>query len=264
VALLALAIGGCATPGKRLQRDLIAGGAPHPREILADLAANDGAIETFQVRGARFDLLAPSLSDGRVIGRSTLAFSRSGHLYFDARHLRLNTLALKFAAADGRAYAWIREGGDHREEFWREGDSVEGLPIQIEPSDLVREAFFPERWDGIPARDVRLEHYDEASATASLSIGPANNPRRRIEVVGTPWRIVRNVYFENGAEVADTHLTEYRVYDGGIRFPSHVEAHFVQADATMTIKLPRTQAPRFNEVLKREWFEKLRDDITAN
>jgi len=229
-------------------------GAPSSEEIIKDLATNDEAIASFVVHGVKFFLRSPELTDAIIRGRSTVAYEKPARLYIEAREPRTGVSVLKLAVSDGKAHAQIRTRSERREEFWTDGEPLDGMPIQIPPTELVREIFLPEAWNALPKRQRRLIEYDESGPTATLEIGPPDNPRRIIQVThmtGPAWVITRNVYLEDGDVVANTQLSDYRDYDG-IRFPLEVHAVFPKEDTDLSMVL--TKSPTFNESLNYAWF----------
>lgn len=255
-AVAALALAGCQTGGTPLERALIEGGAPHPSEVVRDLAENDAAIDTFELP-VKFLFFSPELSVKIERGRGRVAYERPAKMYLLISEFRTATPIVRLAVADGRAHVWMKTREGVREEFWRDGDPIEGLPFSIGPTELVQEAFMPEDWAALPPREWGLIDYNEEAAEVTLRIGPEQAPRRRIvvkRVEGPAWVVVRNELLEEDRVVATTTLKDYQRFDG-IRFPRAVRAEFPDSNAWIEMEIEKT--PTFNEALNEEWFKSL-------
>lgn len=233
--LVFLALSGCASLGEREEIYDLPEGAPSLKAVLADLAANDWAIESFRASGT-FTLEVPELEGVRKFRQGSIAFQRPAALHAKARH-RLTGITIFELTAQEKEY--LLEFPTQPDEYFYESEGIQfaTMPTRVSPAEVVREMFLPERWDELRRREARMVEFDPVAQIAEIEIGYPDNPRRRVYVVGPPWRVRENVLFDEAGEVrAWTKLDEYHVMEG-VRFPTKVDAIFPQEGARMTFEM---------------------------
>ena len=232
-ALILLVLAGCARLGERVEFDGALVGAPRPADILAELAANDGAIRTFRAAG-NFKLESPKFEAIKVSDSGGIAFRRPADLMVRGRMLLTEIFRLTSVGSE-----FLIEFPASRDEpyYQVEGEHFASVPFSVSPSDIAREMFLPENWNELRKRDVRLVEFDSGAKTAVIEIGPRNNPRRRVTVMGPPWVVTRNERIENGQVVAITTKNDYYRDEGGVRFPAFIDAWFPGEETRLTCKM---------------------------
>lgn len=233
LSLLAFA-GGCARLGEAYVPAPLPEGAPSAADVLADLAANEAALENFQATGT-FILIAPELGPAQVLRQSSIAYRHPDGLSVIGRKHGTTVMILTAQGAE-----FLVEFPTERDYYYRiEGERFESVPFSVAPPDIVREMFFPEPWSALPAEAAHLIGFDVAAQRAELLIGDPRAPRRRVTAEGPPWVAVRNERFdEDGGVVAVTEKRDYRIVDG-LRFPGEIEARFPGEGAEMRLAFRR-------------------------
>lgn len=248
--LCAVTLCGCARLDNRLQRGDRPPGAPAEEAILSELAAEDQQIETFLVRNALLTVESPRLKATQKVS-AEIAFRRPDRLHIVGRQQAFRNVVFRLTSVGREFMVDIPREGEPT--YRREGETVEGVPFAVSPSDIARELFLPEDWSRLRRNDVRLIHYDPATATATLEVGPRNRPRRRMVVQGPEWHVVMTERLNDAGEVfARTLRSDYRVWDG-IRFPGVIVAEFPTLETTL--RLEKINRPRFNEPLEDDLFD---------
>lgn len=232
-ALALLVSAGCARLGERVQFAPSAPGAPRPADILAALAENDHAIQSFRAAGS-FKLESPDFEAVKVFKDGAIAFRRPADLSVRGR----NALGMEIFRLTSVGSEFLIDFPASRDKpYYRvEGEQFASVPFSVSPSDIAREMFLPENWDELKKREVRLLDYDPQTTTAILEIGPRNAPRRRVTVMGPPWVVVKNERIEAGQVVAVTAKDDYRDA-GGVRFPAFIDAWFPGEKTRLTFEM---------------------------
>lgn len=235
--LLALLLGGCVRLGDAFEPQPLPPGAPEAAEILADLARNDEAIESFLATGV-FTLKSPRIDAVYRLTESRIVYERPDRLHVLGRKYGRAGLRLSSAGS-----GFLLELPTERAYYHRpEGERFESVSFNVSPVDIAREAFLPELWSEIGPGQARVLAYDPAQGTAVLSVssgGARSRPHRRVEVRGAPWVVERSTLYDRaGAVVAETVKSEYREMEG-FRFPAHVALTFPGESAYMTFAMRR-------------------------
>lgn len=245
---------GCVMGGTPLEHSLQAAGAPDTREVIASLAENDAAIQSFSVVGVKFVLQSPRVSESALRARSLVAYERPDRMYVNATERRTGVLVLRLAIDGDIAYLKMRSGNSYEEEVWTEEELSSQLVIPVTPREIVQEAFLPEPWATLPRREYRMTAFDETAQRATIEIGAEDDPRRVVEVQrmeNESWVIVNTVYYRDGMPAAESAMSGYKDFDG-IRFPTQVDLRFMEESTELSLELSRS--PVFNEKLDPEWF----------
>ena len=231
--LLLIVSAGCARLGERVEFVGTMRGAPRPADILAALAANDEAVQSFRAAGS-FKLESPEFEAVKVFKDGAIAFRRPADLSVKGR----NALGMEMFRLTSVGSEFLIDFPASRDKpYYRvEGEQFASVPFSVSPSDIAREMFLPENWDELKRREVRLVQYDAQTQTAILEIGPRNAPRRRVTVMGPPWVVIKNERMEDGQVVAVTTKNDYRD-DGGIRFPAFIDAWFPVEQTRLTFEM---------------------------
>lgn len=249
-ASISVFLPGCVSHlGTRIEHAPLPPGAPDPAEILAELAANDSAVQNFRAKGT-FTLESPDLSGAKTFRNASILFRRPASLSVLGRN-DLGMAAFRLTCVGSEFLIEFPASKD--EPYYRlEGERFEDVPFSVSPSDIAREMFLPESWGELKAREYRLIAFDALKQEATLEIGPKRQPRRRVVVRGPEWVAVSSERLDDdGNVIALCTKSDYRLLDG-IRFPSVVEACFPNAETRMTFEM-RTIRP--NAELKDEDFD---------
>lgn len=226
---------GCTRLGSRVTQGMLPAGAPSVASVLSDLAANDRATVNFKAKGA-FTLASPDLTAVKSFDDGFIAFRRPadlcviGRKYLGAAVFRLTCVESEFliefpATPEEQPYYRLR------------GEQFASVPFSVSPSDIAREMFLPEDWSALHPDQVRMTSYDEATHTATLTIGPAKAPRRVVVVAGPPWVVTRSERIDKaGKTLALTAKDAYCDVDG-VRFATKVEVEFPLEQTRMTLSL---------------------------
>lgn len=254
--LAGMTLGGCATTRTAVGLRPLPPGAPSPSAILRDLAENQDRLAKFDAK-IEFLLESPQVT-GKNTGVGRLYYERPSHLFARAVHWPTGVPVLELTVSGPEYLLWLPQ--DNQAYHSVEGIEFESVPFRVSPGNIVQEMFHPEDWSGLVRNEVYVEAHDETTQTTTLLVGPAGEPRRRIEVVGPPWRLTRNELLDDGEVQA---LTLYRDYavdeESGVRFPHEVEARFPSEDTMLRFSI-KSVTP--NSDLERGIFdiqEKLRD-----
>ncbi len=246
---------GCASLGPAVERAGAPENAPSPGEILADLAANDNAIQSFRA-GGTFTLESPKLESTQRFRGGRILFRRPADLYVQGNHRVTNMAIFKLYCA-GEEFLMEFPTQQEQSFYQFEGEQFEDVPFSVSPSDIAREMFLPEDWDALASGGVTLAKYDAGHGTATLEVRSAAGASRVIDVVRVAgeapgWAISRNERRdETGRTLAVTTLGDYRAYES-VRFPSSVEAWFPTEETRMTIEIRTVQ---FNGEIEDKYFD---------
>ena len=252
-ALVVTALAGCARFHERLGQAQLPPGAPDLDAILADLGANDAAIENFVAKGRVF-IESPDFV-GTEWFRGSLQFRRPGDLHILGLHKVLPKTLFELTCVGSE---FLVEFPGKREPYYRfENEQSEDIEFSVSPFDIVR-MFFPESWQDIRRNEVRLVGYDEANQQAVLEVGKRRHVRRRVTVTpvtGPAWVLsINEVLDESGAVISRTTFTDYVLIDG-IRFPSVTESEFFPEETWLKIKIKGPGDIRINTDLDESNFQ---------
>jgi len=243
IVVLCAAYSGCVHLGHRLEQIALPPGAPEVGEILANLAANDQALQNFQATGT-FTLISPERPGVDRFRQSTVTFRKPTDLYVVGRKVALPKPLFRLTCV-GTEY--LIEFPTEKEYYYQlKGERFDSVPFSVSPSDVAREMFFPESWAELTPKRVRMTAFNEALRTATLEILEPGFPRwwvrRRITVKGAPWVVIQSKRFDKyGNLIAVTTKTNYRE-PLGVRFPAVVDAEFPGEGTQMTFDM-RTIKP---------------------
>ena len=228
---------GCATTPARVQLHPLPPGTPAPKDILRDLADNQDALHNFSAK-IEFLLESPQVT-GKNSGLGTLYYRQPASLVARAVHFPSGVKVLELTVNGAEYLLWLPQ--DNAAYHSVEGVEFQSVPFRVSPGDIVQEMFNPEDWGGLRRDEARVEAHDEIIQTTTLLIGPAGQPRRRIEVVGPPWNLARNELLNEDEEIrAVTLYADYVVDEHtGIRYPTRVEAHFPSEDTMLRFDIRR-------------------------
>ncbi len=245
LCLLAL-VAGCARSGVRLEHRQVAPGAPKVKVILADLATNDAAIETFSARGT-LKVALPDMK-ARKKFRATTKYRRPADFMMDLRHYGTFAKVLHLICSDDRVIAESRFAEPDEDESLRAllteylgQDTGEADFEEAGTGDAVREVFFPEDWSEVKPRRVRVAGHetnpDTGASTAVLEFATRQDFRRRITVEGSPWVLVESELIdERGVTLVRVKRSDYQTLDG-IRFPKNIDVEFPEEEAHLVFGL---------------------------
>jgi len=225
---MAVALAGCAGLGQRVGRVELPAGSPTLETLLADLAANDARIQTFRAGGS-FQIESPDLEAIQRF-RGYIVFQRPSNLYVQGNH-RITNIPVFRLACSGPEFVMEFPGNMDQSFYQVEGEQFDDVPFSVSPSDIAREMFLPENWADIKKRDARVVRYDDQTQTISMTIGPADHPRRVVDLVRVdssdprwvPRRVAR--MRDDGGVLAITTLEDYTNVNGAL-FPTHIDANF--------------------------------------
>jgi len=237
LAAVCLVCFGCTHLGPRLEQTVPHPGAPTLAEVLADLAANDRQLNSFRATGA-FTLVSPERPGADRFGQSTVTFRRPGDLNVVGRKLALPKPLFRLTCVGNEYLIEFPTEKQYYHEL--EGAEFESVPFPVSPSDVVREMFFPEDWEKLTPRHVRMVRYDDGTRTAAIEVLESilrKRVRRRVEVTGTPWVVTKSELLDKqGDIVAVTQKSDYRDIEG-LRFPAMVDAEFPGEKTRMSFNL---------------------------
>lgn len=249
MAVAAAVLAGCVTPPERVEVAELPQGAPTVSAILTDLQQSDNEIRDF--RGAvTYELYSPLLN-GRQRFRGSVKFRRPYDLYVEGNH-HITRIPIFKLMCVGEEFL-MEFPGNRDENFYQiEGNQYEDVPFSVSPSLIAQEMFFPEQWNTLLDRNVRLVGYEALSGIATLHINESNTLRRqitvrRVDLDAPRWVMIRNDrYNETGALIAETTLKGYATRDGVV-FPTFVDARFPTEETRMTMEMrnirPNTDLP---------------------
>ena len=206
---------------------------------LADLAANDNAIQSFRCSGTT--LIESPQFDARRKFRAVLRFQRPHRLYVEGRERLANIAVFRLISLEEEFLMEFPRNKD--ESFYQlEGEEFEDVPFSVSPSVIIKEMFLPEEWGGVKRGRVELVEYIEAENRLVANMRNGRKLHRRIEMQQVDpeyprWVITRNVRFdENGTILADTTLSDFSKVEDAL-FPGKVDAYFPTEDTRMTFTM---------------------------
>lgn len=232
ILTMIIVIAGCQRLGKELARAPLPPGAPDVSSILADLAANDAAVQSF--RGpCSVTLESPDLAGKQVLHKSSVYFRRPESLHVVGRKYGSTVMRLTSAGSE-----FLIEFPAEKEYYYRlEGEHIESVSFSVSPSDIAREMFFPEPWASLDVERMRLAGYDEQEQIARLELlePDGKHVQRLLTVQGPPWVIIRSERLDQrGRVISVTTLQDYRRFED-VNFPTTVEAVFPLEETAMTL-----------------------------
>jgi hypothetical protein len=245
ILLASLALTGCAHLGQRVQRGPVPPGASKTvlRDILADLAANEAALRTFKAHGS-FTVKTPE--SAAVQQCSGLVLFRKPSDLFVVGSGPLGGKVFELRCLGDRYLIWY----NGERQIRSAGQSIEGISWKVSPADVAREIFLPESWSQVAPDSIRLLEHDDAAHKAVFLLGAESAPRRRVEVAGPPWDVVKTELSDpkTGQVVARTNLNDYRE-KAGVRYPTKIIAEFPVQGARLTFDITGPQDPELNTQL---------------
>jgi len=205
--------------------------APPPTEIIADLARNDGELQSFRSGSGWCIISTPDMK--KVVRTRPICFRRPGQLYIRGEDRTLGKKVLELRLNGEDYYLWLP---DEREHYARiDGVAYGQLPLVVAPDLIMREMFSSGGWGDV--QRAKVVDFDPGKGTAILLIPAREGPERRITVQGPPWLIIeQNLHDQDGRVIAETTRGEYKEI-GGVWFPTVIEAVFPGEDTEMTLKL---------------------------
>lgn len=249
-ALALVVLSGCVSHlGARIEHAPLPPGAPNPEEIMAELAANDSAVQSFRAKGT-FTVESPDLSGAKTFRNGSISFRRPASLSVLGRN-DLGMAAFRLTCVGSEFLIEFPASKD--EPYYRlEGERFADVPFSVSPSDIAREMFLPESWGELRAREYRLVAFDALKQEATIEIGPKRQPRRRVVVRGPEWVVMRSERLDDdGNVIALCTKGDYRLFEG-MRFPAAVEACFPNEATRMTFEM---RTIRLNGELKDDDFD---------
>ena len=245
--VLALSLSGCKTLGNRVEQTQLPEGAPAVEDVLRDLAQNDALLQTLEARG-RFIVISPNLGEGKMACNARIQYRRPTDLNIIGTH-QLGFLVFRMISVGEEFY--LEFPTEDKCFYLVKGLRIESVQFSVSPSDVAKEMFLAESWADLNPREFHLESYDPATGIARATVGSRKNPRRRLELQGPPWRVLRSERLDRSGEVvSETTLSDYYEKDG-IRFPTVVDCHFISEDSTMKFMV---KDPTMNPDLAPEIF----------
>jgi len=239
-SLAAGGLSGCATTGGAASVEAPAAPAEQApgvaveglaERILAQLAANDAAIQNFRASG-KFMLKSPELQDVQVLRQSSIRFRRPADLYVVGRKYSKAVFSL---TCSGEGFLIVMPTEDSY--FSSKGAArFNGVSRSVSPRDIANEMFFPEAWDKLNSNTVVLADLNDAGDRAVLHVYESRRRetlRRKVTVEGPRWHVVENARFDGEAEpVAITTLGNYRE-ESGAWFATLIQSRFPAENAYM-------------------------------
>ena len=226
---------GCAHfAGKQVQQGALPEGAPEAAAILKDLAANDARVSSFRANGA-FTLESPQFQEAKkYFKESSITYRRPADLSVIGK--KLGSTAFRLTCV-GEEFL-IEFPATRDAPYYRlSGEKYRNVPFSVSPSLVAREMMFPEPWADLPLREVRVTAYDAATQKAMLEIGSKRAVRRRVEVKGIPWVIVRDERLNpDGTVIALCTREDYCEVDGAL-FPKKIDIQFHTEQTRMTFDM---------------------------
>ncbi len=232
-ALILLCIGGLQTgcrhtPGVPWEQQPLPESAPQLDAVLAGLAANDRAVETFRGPCA-FTMDSPDVSGVQRLHRSSVYFRRPADLHVVGRKYGSTVVRLTCVGSEF-LFAFPTE----KEFYYRlAGEQRASVDFSVSPADIAREMFFPEDWADIDRERVGMTDFDPESQTVEVAVATAGRRavKRRLTIKGPPWVVVENERLNRRGEVvAVTSAGGYRLVEG-VYLPTWTESVF-PLDAT--------------------------------
>jgi hypothetical protein len=195
---------------------------PEVAEILADLRANDAAIDTLEAAGT-LALRAPEFEAAqRLDGR--LVFARPDAVYMEGRKVGSLVIWMADTGQDGllvlprKKHYYVAEGGMLAVQSGR----------TFAPAALLRELLFSEGWTDVAPGDLRLVKHVAEAGVAELEFGTdmEQGMRRRVVVRGRPWVVVESRVIDAQGNVQAVSYREDYVVVEGVRLPQRIMTEF--------------------------------------
>lgn len=233
LGVLAVSAVGCrTTPGTPWEQRALPPGTPALEEIVAGLAANEKALDTF--RGAcSFTLESPELAATQYLQKSSVYFRRPADLQVVGRKYGSTVVRLTCVGSE-----FLIEFPTEKEYYYRfEGEQVSEAEFSVSPSDIAREMFLAEDWSQLPVERLRLVSYDPDKQQGGIVVlePGGSTVRRRVIVQGAPWVVIANERLNSRGEViSSTTSGDYRDV-AGVYLPAWVESVFPQAATRMRL-----------------------------
>ena len=224
---------GCARLGSPFRQHTLPAAAPSVEDVVDDLARNDGAIAGFRASGT-FIFESPEVTRRRFQGR--VIFQRPHDLSLRGNHPVLGT---RIFDMECRGDAWVIDIPSENQRFEGQGATTfEGLEgVSVTPFDIAREVFLQEEWGALAPEQVEMLRYSPRSHSAVLLIERPDGFRRRVEVTGVPWVVVRSsLYTPDGDLIAEVERGDYREVEG-FRVATRVTSTFPLTDARLEFRL---------------------------
>jgi hypothetical protein len=240
---IATVLAGCGTLGNRLNQRDLPPGAPEVTAVLEDLAENDTLLNTLDARG-RFIVESPDLREGKLSCAAHIWYRRPTDLNVIGTHQLTGLQVFKLTCLGSEFLLQLPT--EKKCYYFLNDMPVEDTQFSVSPSDVAKEMFLAESWAEIKPNQLTIEAYDDSTGVLTIAVGSRRSPRRRIELSGPPWRVIKNTRLEKDAIVSETTMSEYYEKDG-VRFPTEVDCWFPSRQSRMTFKVrdPKIN-PEFN------------------
>jgi hypothetical protein len=226
--ILLLALAGCATTGSRTAlAPLPDGDRALVTEILAGLAAQSEAIQSFQA-GGTFTLKSPLLEEVQLLRQSSIRFRRPADLHVVGR--KYSKAVFRLTCVDS---GFLIELPTERQYFAsNSGARFDSVSRQVTPAEIAYEMFFPEAWADIAPDQLRvMERGDDGGVRLAL-FSDDGALKRELAVTGPPWRLVEHsLHGDDGALIARTTQQDYT--DASPSFARHIRSEFPGESAYM-------------------------------
>lgn len=239
-------LGGCAGGSKGEAIDFVGNRGAETvtlEETLADLAANDRAIQSFRCSGTT-TLESPKF-DARRKFRAVLSFQRPHRLFVEGKDRLANTTVFRLISLEQEFLMEFPRDKD--ESFYQlEGEEFEDVPFSVSPAVIVKEMFLPEEWGDVKRRQLELVEYVEEDHRLIARMWIDRRLHRQIEMQQVDpesprWVITRHVRFDDyGNILAITTLGDFSKVEDAL-FPGTVQAEFPTEETTMTFEMRNIQ-----------------------
>jgi len=214
--------------------------------ILDELDSQAKAIRSFRA-GGTFVLKSPELEEVQLLRQSSVRYRHPGELHVVGRkyskavfELTSTPEALLIVLPTEQQYFYSGQGG-----------VVDTLSGAVTVGQIVREMFFPEDWDRLEPGRVRLGETNEDGTLRMTVTNEDGSLRRELLLTSSPWRVVENTLWRDGARLAVTQMSDF-TQDGEAVFPRQVRSEFPAERAFMEFQF---RALYLNEPADAEDFD---------
>ena len=223
-------------------------------ETLADLEANDRAIQSFRCSGTT--LLESPKFDARRKFRAVLRFQRPHRLYVEGRERLAGIAVFRLISLEEEFLMEFPRNKD--ESFYQlEGEEFEDVPFSVSPAIIVKEMFLPEDWGSVKRSQLELIDYSEEEHRLIARMWNGRKLHRQVEMQQVDpesprWVITRHVRFDDDGNIlAITELSDFSKVEDAL-FPGTVDAYFPTENTRMTFTM---NAIELNAEIEEEVFD---------